>query len=52
MPWPNKKRRAASVSLVAANAAKKEKKLERDAQEAEDQKDADGGYAGPEGLAV
>ena len=32
MPRPNKKRQAAAVSLVAANAAKKEKKLERDAQ--------------------
>ena len=34
MPRPNKKRQAAAVSLVVANAAKKENKLERDAQEA------------------
>ena len=34
MPRPNKKRQAAAVSLVVADAAKKENKLERDAQEA------------------
>ena len=46
--------------MVAANAAKQEKKLERDAQEAAladriakiKEMDADGVYAGPEGLAV
>ena len=34
MPRPNKRRKATTVSLVAANAARKEKKLERDAQKA------------------
>ena len=34
MPRPNKKRQAAALNLVAANAAKQEEKLERDAQEA------------------
>ena len=34
MPRPNKKRQAAALNLVAANAAKQDKKLERDAQEA------------------
>lgn len=34
MPRPNKKRQAAALNLVAANAAKQDKKLERDAQKA------------------
>ena len=34
MPKPNRKRQSAALNLVAANAAKQEKKLERDAQEA------------------
>ena len=34
MPRQNRKRRAAALNLVAANAAKQDKKLERDVQEA------------------